>query len=334
MASSNEFSILSKIAIGKQNHIDYENMKHHPRPNVFLYSKIETNNLYDNNYMKKLVIVDKRNIYFNCLELKFFNPLKKSFNEIFERITFEIQNKKIISFDNEEFLIIIQKLMDLKPTRQEDEYTVIPLPFLLKDNIMYNTEWNHISIKLQMKSFISQPELYGNLYKRTHPINKLNLRAIKAIENDSGKKIENNETYETINNRIIQLQSFKEILNDNTPFSSIKLDFKNLSNMIYFKGDVSKIETIQLSITNVLTRNFSVNELIELNKNNGYDFDFPVIIFEPKFFKKDSCAINMSRIDEIRLMVWYNIGAKELSIYNVNINTLITENGENRVGFC
>jgi hypothetical protein len=102
--------------------------------------------------------------------------------------------------------------------------------------------------------------------------------------------------------------------------------------MIYFIGEMEKIVCIEFEITNIVNEIFYVDKLIETNKKNGYAFDFPVIILEPTFFKTNSAAINMSRIDEVKIRVCHE-GLTELLIYNVNINTLKTANGYNSLGF-
>lgn len=216
-----------------------------------------------------------------------------------------------MSFNNVEYLEIIKKLKG----NYENEY--IYLPFLFENNKMYTQEYHKFEIGLKTKIILNESEikLFGTTYERKDALN------------------------ENFENQIIQLQKQTEILlQDNSWINSflnyffgsktkqvkINLMFNHPVYAIYILG--KGIKSIKLELNNVVYETTLTN-LLETNRKNGYDFNFPVIIFEPSlFFDKNSKTINFSRIDQQNLIIEYTGNTTEFNVYTINQNILRTMN--------
>lgn len=304
MATTNVFTDVINI-IGVQDLYKNHEIKH--KLERKLIEEIPFKFTMNNKFHKKLQIEYGKERYFNCLEIDLNTT--KQFSEIFQEISFYIGKNKITSFDNEEYLIILKKL---KMTTTNDflfQNNGITLPFLFKENKMYDQDYGKIEIELKTKIILNENDikLNGFTYIRT-------------------------EKHETFENKMIQLQKHKEILEapNNSWFNyfypqikevKIDLHFNHPSYLIYIIGE--GIKNIKLQINNDVYET-TITNLLETNKKNGYDFDFPVIIFEPSLiFNKDAKTINFSRIFKQKLFIEYTEqGQHEFNVYCVNTNIL------------
>lgn len=310
MATTNIFNDLSEIAYGAQDSYRNKNTQHTELKNGVI-TEIPYKMSYDGKYNKTLEFVCSSDRYFNCLKLK----LNKPFNEVFKKISFYIGGQEIISFDNVEYLEIIKKLKGNYEDEDDDEY--IYLPFLFENNKMCTQTFHTIQIKLKTKIILNENDikLKCTTYKRDVILN------------------------ENFENQIIQVQKQKEILlqhnnswlnymfnyfGTETKQVKINLTFNHPVYAIYILG--KGIQKIKLQLNNVVYET-TLSNLLETNRKNGYDFDFPVIIFEPSlFFDKNSKTINLSRIDQQNLIIEYTGNTEEFNVYAINNNILRTMN--------
>lgn len=314
MATTNIFNKLTKVCYGAQDYYKNNQVENHKLKDCVI-TEIPYNLVINNNFYKKLEFSCPKDRYFNLLKFK----LNKPFNDVFEEIAFYIGGQKIMSVDNVEYLEIIKKL---KGTYEDDgEY--IYLPFLFENNKMYNQKYHTIEIELKTKVFLfeSDIKLFGTTYKRD----------VTII----------NENFE---NNIIQLQKQPEILLEHkswynyffgteTKQVKINLMFKHPVFAIYILG--KGIKNIKLQLSNIVYETTLTN-LLETNKKNGYDFNFPIIIFEPSlFFDKNSKTINFSRIDEQKLTIEYTDGKTNVfKVYAINFNLLRSSHEMSGLGYA
>lgn len=315
MATTNIFNDLAKSAYGAQDWYRNKNTQHTELKDGVI-TEIPYTISYDGKYNKTLEFVCSSDRYFNCLKLK----LNKPFNEVFKKISFYIGAQEIISFDNAEYLEIIRKLKGNYEDDDENDY--IYLPFLFENNKMRTQMYHTIQIKLKTKRFLPEKDikLLGITYKRDETLN------------------------ENFENQIIQLQKQKEILlqdkswlnymfnyfrstiNEVKQVNEVKINLK-FNHPVYAIYILGKgIQKIKLQLNGVVYES-SLSNLLEINRKNGYDFNFPVIIFEPSlFFDKNSNTINFSRIDEQNLIIDYTGNTDEFNVYAINSNILRTMN--------
>lgn len=231
-------------------------------------------------------------MYFNNLKLC-LNTNKK-FSEIFHYIEFYSGSQKITSFDNEEYIKILKKLNKIEETQG-----MLELPFLFKENKMYNMRYGHIDIVLKTKVLLPNISIFGTTYLRS------------ATEP------------EKFENKILQLQHYKEFLiQENLWFSKVKeltfnIQFNHPSFLLYILGE--EIKSVKLIFNGSLVYQTTMSQLKEKN-----GFDFPVIMFDKSLlFDKDAKTINFSRIDDQKITIEYNdIGQCEFNVYCINCNIL------------
>jgi hypothetical protein len=310
MATTNIFNDLANTVYGAQDNYRNKNTQHPKlKCDGGVITEIPYKMSYDGKYNKTLEFVCSSDRYFNCLKLK----SNKLFNDVFKEISFYIGGNKIISFDNSEYIEIIKKLKG----NYEDDDEYIYLPFLFENNKMCTQTFHTIQIKLKTKIILNENDikLKCTTYKRDVILN------------------------ENFENQIIQLQKQNEILLQhnnswlNYMFNyfgnevkqvKINLMFNHPVFAIYILG--KGIKRIKLQLKDVVYETTLTN-LLETNKKNGYDFDFPVIIFEPLlFFDKNSKTINLSRIDQQNLIIEYTGNTEEFNVYAINSNILRTMN--------
>lgn len=228
---------------------------------------------------------------FNLLELKIYNPDKRSFNEIFNYIKFEIHRRCIYSLYDEEQINISNELFKIGKIRYNNNYTIIPLPFLLKKNYIKAAYYHGVNLVLRsnINEIINfKPEIYGYTYK------------------DQERYIKFNQNILQWNYNYLQLT---------TILLSIIVDTTNIKYIIL------KLDKYEIK--------YDIKKLNVYNKTLGYNFNYPTIIFDKNFFTKKESTINFTRIHEysIEFLDYYNneikYDIKEYKLISINSNILI-----------
>lgn len=271
---------------------------------IYNHKKLETEKRQFSGYLT-LTLKFKPFLFFNLLELKFYNPEKKKFNEIFDWISFIIGYEMINEINNEEYINIINEIEKTGRITHNNNYTIIPLPFLVKKNYLVTKMYDEIKIEFKLHGLneIQEPEIYASTYDiYRHTLNTLFI------------------DFTEFNNRIIQQKCIS--LNN--------LDQLQFFNCIWsFIGDFTNIKSIVLSLAykEII---YNIKSLKHLSKIKGYNFDYPTIIFNDIFIEQKS-FINFNKIykktiyfiDKNNNKIIPNENYKLIAI---NINLLITMN--------
>ena len=267
---------------------------------IYNHKKLETKKRLYNNYIT-LELKYKPYVFFNLFELKFYNPEKKKFNEIFDYISFIIEYETINEINNEEYINIINEIEKTGRIRYtKNNYTIVPLPFLLKNNYLV-TLMQKIVFKFKLKCEIQEVEIYACTYDIYH-------HTLNRVFIDFTK----------FNNRIIKQKCIS--LNN--------LDELFLFNCLWsFIGDFTNIKSIVLSL-NCKEIIYNIKSLKRLCKIKGYNFDYPTIIFD-NIFEEQKSYINFNMIHKKTIHFICKNGNKIIPNENykliaINMNLLVT----------
>lgn len=246
---------------------------------------------------------------FNNLTLKFFNPDKKSPEYFIEDIKFTLGGSILYEIhDIYNYSNIFDQLFK-RYIKHENDYTYLPLHFINDNGLLFTPKYHEIVINIKTKNLLINPCLQGKRY-------------FTDI-------IENNQVQLAIYQNL-KAKKLKQTINEKE--SILKLRSYHTTNLIYLTSETNNynnIKKIALKFDNKIVFEVTLDTLKHINKNLGYNFSCPVIIFSNIFDKYSDTTINLSRIDNIEIIITQNYieHCENYDIYTVSNNIIMIQDG-------
>lgn len=276
---------------------------------------------YETNFIRETINVSELKInehyvYYNLLELHVENPDKKSFNELFNNIVFEVGGQRIFKLSNEEQINIYAELFKINKIKEQNGVLIIPLPFFVKNQYFINARYHETKIILDYKENNLIYSLYGYTYDNIKII-KENLGIIQQPYNPLPFNENENGNSNDLNFR-------ENILQCN--YNDLTLPTYLLSCIV----NLSNIEYIVINLDDKHKIKYNLNKMNIINKGYGYTFNYPTIIFDENFFDKRESTLNFSRIHNLSILFFDNQDnelIREYNLISINYNILINQQG-------
>lgn len=278
---------------------------------IAYYSPLIDNNIYTiNGDTIQIKLNYNMSESFNNLTLKFFNPYKKSPDYFIECINIQIGGltmyfiQDIYNYSN-----IFNQLFK-RFTKYENDYTYLPLHFINDNGLLYTPMYHDIIIYIKTRKKMINPTIHCKRYFSN------------LIQNSCSSMI----VYQNHKNM------HKQLLHDNLlPIIDIKLNCIYPVYIMYLTSKTNNyknIKTIELLINNEVIFNETLDTLNQINKNLGYNFSCPVIIFSDIFNQYSYTTINFHGSYTANLRITLDKqNEQEYDIYYINSNILIGHNG-------